>query len=482
MWKAIFIIFLLVRSDAMPARYDKFKFSDFRGGESPTALVSVENKYYTSENIKVNNESGKLALADGLASQLVSNTQEEIQNTSQAVSSSRLFVALVNSSFDHLIYASDDGETWTLKKTILTADWADVQSAYIITNGPHALLIGDQLTTNWVSHDNGDSWSEISAATEIPDGFRVSESGTHKDGYFYSLGDGSLLDFAIVRSADLETWEIVKEYSETAYEEGFLFEFQGFIHFMAGYNVLLRLVNNNFEEVKNFSAEGAAAALKISENRAQIYTYNWHTGEQLLYHWDGSDFTLINRTSNFTLGSGFSDGANGWYIGTSGSDKYLVKWDENGNIFKTSELSATAIQEKLYGLKNTAYHIYIDSSSDKWRCDRLNNYKDSGTLETKTIETEELIPKQLILRHAPLESGETVKLYYKKNQESSYSSALITSNTVGAVKKKYTFPNGTAVIDFAQLKFELSTSDATKTPHEVDAVLLGVKVGLENAK
>lgn len=470
-------------------RYKEIEFKDFRGGEAPTSLVLVNNKYYKAENVKVDPESGKLSLADGIASVVVSATDEAIFNLSQASSSEYLFVCLVNSSFDHLIYRSSDGITWSLVETILEASWSGVQSVYLLTNGHHLLLIGDDGLTNRVSHDDGATWASIAYADVIGDGLVMSDGGINANGYYYAIGAGITTDFSIVRTIDFETWELVLEYSTEFAEQGVLFEFQGFIHLNAGYNILYRIIDGRLEQVKDFRSEGTAYFLKISDLLCQVYTYDTHTAEQKLYHWDGTQFLLVNRSPSIVIGAeshaqqaGFSDGENGWYIATENATKYLVKWDKDGNIFKTSALDNNTEQEKLFGINNTAYHVYIDPTNDNWTCDRLSNYKASGTLETRTVETGELVPKQLILRHSPLETGSSVKLYYKKDQDSAYSSALITSNTVGAVKKKYTFPNGTNPIDFAQLKFELITSDSTKRPFGIDAVLLGVPVGLENAK
>lgn len=470
-------------------RYKEIEFKDFRGGEAPSSLVLVNDKYYKAENVKVDPESGKLSIADGIASVIVASTNDAVDNLSQAASSEYLFVCLVNSSFDHLIYRSSDGITWTLVETILEASWPGVQSAYLMTNGHNVFLMGDGVTTNWVSTDDGGTFSSIAYDNILGDGLVMSDGGINFDGYYYAIADGVTSDFSIVRTVNFQTWELVLEYSTEFAEQGVLFEFQGFIHLLAGYNVLYRVIDGRLEQVKDFRSEGTAYFLKISDLLCQVYTYDTHTGEQKLYHWDGTQFLLVNRSPSIVIGAashaqqgGFSDGENGWYIATENSTKYLVKWDKDGNIFKTSALDNNTSQEKLFGINNTAYHIYIDPSNTYWTCDRLSNYKASGTLETRTVETGELIPKQLILRHAPLETGGSVKLYYKKNRDAAYSSALITSNTVGDIKKKYTFPSGTAAIDFAQLKFELITSDATKRPYDVEAVLLGVPVGLENAK
>lgn len=115
----------------------------------------------------------------------------------------------------------------------------------------------------------------------------------------------------------------------------------------------------------------------------------------------------------------------------------------------------------------------------------FNNYNQkfqaSGTLENSILDDGEIVPKQLILRHKPLAANTSVKVYVKKDHAASWGSAVLTSDTAGAVKKKYTFPTG-SVHDFMQFKLELITTDNLATPQDVSLEFLYLPVGLENAK
>ncbi|MGV9171967.1 MAG: hypothetical protein ACOC35_05260 [Promethearchaeia archaeon] len=141
----------------------------------------------------------------------------------------------------------------------------------------------------------------------------------------------------------------------------------------------------------------------------------------------------------------------------------------------------------LAGLKNrkvtsflVEYNSDFDDDHDFFEYHDQNlKYQSSGEIETGDFHDEEMILKQVIVRHDPLPSNCSVKLYQKKDKESSWSDALIDNCTEGSIKTKYDYnPEETA--DYINWKIRLESADNLNTPKNIRLTLVYTKRGLEN--
>ena len=168
------------------------------------------------------------------------------------------------------------------------------------------------------------------------------------------------------------------------------------------------------------------------------------------------------------------------------SNYSLYSYDTRGVLIKEKEFLNKDADWGIFGVFFVIDTTYIITKNETnliteiWN-DYNPKYVDNGYFQTTIIDKGEIVPKQLILRHDPLLTGSTVKVYTKKDQASSWENAIITSNTVGGIKKKYNYPAG-AIHDFTEFKVELITTDTTKTPKNIKLEFLYLPIGLENAK
>lgn len=459
----------------MPDRYKKINFKDFRGGEG-NQLTDVENGYQEGTGVRVSDESGKLELAPGASIVAISAVDDLLENYAFNTSDEYTWVVVTNSSLDHLIYRSSDGNTWTLFQTITQVSWP-VENVWVVVNGNRVLLDSGDTTDAYLSV-NGGAFSVITRTTNISAENAQKYAG-YLDGYVYVPGFGDTLDFAIYRSIDLQTWEKVLEYDDSSLEAGAMFGFQGFMHIKDSFRIF-RIINNELELVHRFQGTHYVYHLKVNENKVQFAGYDNKTALTVLKEWDGQEFKTRARLNIPGVGilPHFSDGKSGWWdiISPTGSN-YLIRWLESGELFKETLVT---VGEYYRSTKGYIYGVYIDGTG-LWKSEKITAYGTTGVLESRIADCEDFVPKLLRVRHRPLAASESVKVYIKKDKAAAYSSALITSDTDGDVKKTYTFPNGTAPIDFAQIKIEL-TGPGTTSPTDVDCVLLGVPRGMTNAK
>lgn len=299
---------------------------------------------------------------------------------------------------------------------------------------------------------------------------------TKKNGLYYGhtiTGSGA----AILTSPDFINWTIVVQTGEDG-NIFFINYFKGFIHYIFDED-FYRLENDIPILIKKFQT--SIFGIQIGENNILICERS--TDRVFFYLYDGETFKkfgpllLANQgvpifaTEHYAIVATFQ---------TSATNYQFYKVFADGSFFKLYGISSLAGMPSGGGyFANKDLLQY--STGSVMQIYRTDGYVASGTFETTILDLDEHIPIALIVKHKPLVANTSVKIYAKSNQASSWGSALINSNTVGAIKKLYKFPAGTKQ-DFAQFKFELLTTDGTKTPEDVQLEFLYLPVGLENAK
>lgn len=131
----------------------------------------------------------------------------------------------------------------------------------------------------------------------------------------------------------------------------------------------------------------------------------------------------------------------------------------------------------------TGFYLLLDSDPAKVYDDSyLERYRDTAEIVTSIIDTIDLIPRQVIVRHKPLADGASVKVYEKQDHASSWGSAIINSNTANSIRKTYDYAKGSKC-DYLQFKIEInSTDDDVSAPEDVQLEFLYQESGMSKAK
>lgn len=103
----------------------------------------------------------------------------------------------------------------------------------------------------------------------------------------------------------------------------------------------------------------------------------------------------------------------------------------------------------------------------------LNNYAATGFCQSSYFDANlpsiEKLYNQLTVRHDPLETGQSISMYYKFKESDSFT-LLGTSDTVGAIEKIMPFPTGTHSKKIS-IKEVLTTTDITLSPKLTERIV-----------
>ncbi len=165
--------------------------------------------------------------------------------------------------------------------------------------------------------------------------------------------------------------------------------------------------------------------------------------------------------------------------GLSEDYRYLYVLNSFGGIFKIKDFGIYKNVGAIVGYKGKILIQVSDVDGEYiWIHDTgTEKYQSSGTCETSIMDKGKHVPCYLIVRHDPLATGTSVKVYAKYNKASSWSVALLTSNVVGSVSCIVKLDG--SEVDFSQFKLELLTTDTSKSPQNVELTFLYIPVGLE---
>jgi hypothetical protein len=195
--------------------------------------------------------------------------------------------------------------------------------------------------------------------------------------------------------------------------------------------------------------------------------------------WNGSSRSLLfflDQPTNAYTDVSFAETNSKLYVALTQSgtpDKYLLVYDSSGWSFQSALPSTAAISWKL-GVYNKILFA-LGGNGNIYQLS-ATQYDATGELICSYFDVNLLdLTKILVNFVANLESlpaSTTVKIYYRKDAEDSWT-LLTTANTTGDYKVEKTFPLSTSTVKGTkiQVKIRLETSVATSTPKVKDVSL-----------
>lgn len=477
----------------MGERYKSIKFKDFSGGGEQ---IFLEDQASFSRSYKINlGEANSIRLAALLNAQSLAmkvlggsgcnNMPLFYENGGY----NYLFVLDLTTAIPKLLRSSGSG-AFTLKYTFSTENGLDNVYMALSHNNYHIVCFDDSVagkTVWYASTDPTAGWAQIASLLDI-----APVKNLIVDNKLYIVGTKDLyqttdgLTYTPMNfSAQLKTNDVIQD---ALYFENFWYlvvwnNKEKLYHFMKIENATLKSILNskqsiNLEKTRNF--------MYISTNSpCRIYTFD---GEELIEKYNLTNF--FPTTYNFRVMKAVEDRIyfNLHFLDpTSAHEKNcLFSIINDKGIFlefdmSDDEMILFVVQQDnvLYlGVENTGaspgFKVYNDYSATG------EIFQPTGYAETSIISEGEIVPKQIILRHDKLDSHCSVKVYKDFDRSGTYT-LILTSNTASSIKKKYAFPAGT-ILDFAQFKIELITTDSSKTPEDIELEFLYLPVGLANAK
>lgn len=115
-----------------------------------------------------------------------------------------------------------------------------------------------------------------------------------------------------------------------------------------------------------------------------------------------------------------------------------------------------------------------------------NNFSGISFLYLPTIPLRGACPRQLIVRHSALSEATShdvsaIDIYVKKDKATSWGSSILTSNTIGAVSKKYNFPIGDN-LEYIQFAIGLTPNTDNEIPQDFELEFLYIPTGLNDSQ
>ncbi len=477
-------------------KYKKIEFKFFE--KSGQEYLIDEKGFFKSENFsriitKNNNSLGNMP--DTINVALCSPITPDI--THSAINNGYIYIQGIGNSSDLVeLWKGKNNEAFT-KVFTFTTQFDEDQGMISFKNKLIALGFLNGESKAYYSQDSGSSFNEI---TTLPDDTFNS---------FVIVGNTLYIEYlnSIYKSTDGITFELYltvpSEYQfwyELIYLNGFLYT----IIYSENNddNFLCRIENNKIFNIKKiinptsiFSdgnyiyittlseiINGKTSDAKILkfdlENLKEIYDFSY-----LFSYPVGIKIKTTYENKIFLSVDTWNDNQTEDYYKT-----FIFSIDSTDNVILEYILPITPTNttfQEIITNNNVLHMVQYSDTGNIETAQIFNNfnrkYQANGNVELSIIEKGEIIPKQLIIRHKPLDIGCSVKIYTKKDFKTSWGTEILNSNTVGAIKKKYTYPTG-IIQDFTQFKIELITTDETKTPKDIKLDFLYLPLGLENAK
>lgn len=448
---------------AISMRYQSKYFKDFSGGEGQKFLTEDKSQYHASSKIQVSRLTKKIALQRDLTS---NNLAFSMVNRNVASDGTYIYT-LVSDSGTYKLYRSSDGETWSLRFTFGATYTDNSRMGYY--NGILFIFFGGGTGYIATSTDAGASWSYNAGKPIENNQLMVSYFPVLGDYLYYEYGGGS--GPTIVKTKDFVTVSTVYAFGEDVDMEQTV-EFDGFIYFVVD-NTLYRLEYNKAVKVRSF--HGYPTIIPLGPGAMAVMVRGTDYVRTLIY--DGAEFTEFERLEGYTSATPLFEAEGfGYFTLTAAGPTYdIFKIDGEGRIFKEyTNVGAIEI-----GLRFKDYDVFLTYGNT---AKKAENYVLAGTIDLPIVDEGEIIPVGLAVRHKPLTNGAAVNLYVKKDQATSWGSAVLANSTANSVKKRYKYPNAGSVVDFFQIRAELTTNSASYSPEDVSVEFLYLPAGLKNAK
>ena len=466
----------------MKSRYETIRFSTFENGEtqrdfSDNPNLAFSNKLQLNDNRKV--KLAPLFEKYSIDDSYFYATDEKIWGEYNNTGTIYFFIVTKVGGIDHaVLYSSTGSAAPTLRKDfgaglpeqIIFADDHIVIQFINDTSGVHEWYWSDTPTV-------AGSWTNIAALNDI-----IMIDWARVDGIIYfttTIPGGTLA----TKKADIYVSDNNGE-SFTLYQSSApvqkLVESSGFLYGYITKGILYVLENNIWRIVDRSIGYGT-----IHDINGLLRIYG---SDNLVREFDGISMRFKRELSIPGRPYYAGDTNNGSFFQYfDDSETYFVYFLDKDNVLMNfAKFASMPESDQFWGIILSTENVYFALTSDdtiqkvEFHSTYNEKYESQGDFESTIVDKGEISPMQLILKHDPLPANTTVKVSYDFNKTGTYT-LVITSDTDGAIKKVYTFANGTK-IDFAQFKIELETTDPTKTPDNISLDFIYQPVGLTNAQ
>lgn len=446
----------------MPKRYEKVEFKSFANGVSNTDFIE-ENAFANTFQIKIQNNKGSIDEAwSGIARP--GSTQER----DMEVHNGRA-------------YTVEGKKVYTFNGTTFSVfqDFGGTENISIF-KANEKLFIQKGPEGTFVLNENENSFVAIGGTSD-----EIYPMGTD-----VAVGDDGFIYFFHDTGTSTEVWKTGDDFFSSTkvfklrsgYNSGCIANINGFIYFSSAKD-LMRVTKTGVET----AATSNAGPYNFSQfNKEYTLLFCYDNKDVKIEYFNGFRKELIKKIKNAALGEGrpFYDGIYTYIelFPPSGTTSQLWKFDKEGNAFKIWEADTSLGYPNPWVIRSWEGKIIFSSANDgKWYQTTNGVFATAGYIESGIISKGEHAPIRIIARHKPLLSNTGIKIYYSKDRSGSYGASVFTNAVAGSVRTEYDFPNTIGKISFIEVKVELTSSDSTKTPEDVEFDYIYKPLGLETS-
>lgn len=448
----------------MPKRYEKIEFKSFANGVSNTDFIE-ENAFANTFQIKVQNNKGSIDQAWTGISTPGGDYEKDMEVHNE----------IGYKTWGTKVYKFN-GTTFTLFQ-----NFGGMQAVKLF-KANEKLFINKAPEEMFILNEDETSFEPIGGTSDQIYPETGTDIAASDDGFIY------FYNYNYVESK-YEIWKTNDNFFSATmvfrlrggYNTGCMANINGFIYFPSGRNIMR--VTKTGVEVATTSESGVFYFSQFHTDYALLFS-SVATGTKVEY-FDGFQKILVKiiKGGDFLAESKpFFDGT--WtYIEIASEEAYnLYKFDRNGNAFKVWEGTNQAAYPYPYVTRKLGGQIIFSSLNDnKWYKKTTDTFLPAGYIESGIISKGEHTPIRIIARHKPLLSNTGIKIYYSKDRSGSYGASVFTNAVAGSVRTEYDFPNTIGKISFMEIKVELTSSDNTKTPEDVEFDYIYKPLGLETS-
>lgn len=447
----------------MPKRYEKVEFKSFANGISNTDFIE-ENAFGNTFQIEIKNNKASIdEVWTGYAKPSFGNERDmEVHNGQAYLIDGKKVYKFNGTSFSVF---QDLGGFENIGKIF------SVGEKLFVTKGTEGVfLINEQ--SSLFNHVSGTDGSVEADSGHVA----LSDDGSI---YFFQ-SNGTKTNLKKTNDDFVSATTVFN--MRSGYSRGSIANINGFIYF-AFENKLMRVTKTGVE----VAATSDNSAFMFSEfGREYVLLVSGEKGSVIIEYFDGFQKKLIKKIKNGNTSEGepFFDG-HYTYIeiySEEGPTSSIFKIDKEGNSFKIFEANISLGYPSTWVTRNWGGTIIFSSANDsKWYKRTADVFSTAGYIESGIISKGEHAPIRIIARHKPLLSNTGIKIYYSKDRSGSYGASVFTNAVAGSVRTEYDFPNTVGKVSFMELKIELTSSDSTKTPEDVEFDYIYKPLGLETS-
>lgn len=461
------------------------KMANLSGGEGQR-YFEEEIKFFQSQKVQIDLRSKRIKLGGKLSSNALATIQnEKYVPLFSFLSTLNYHLAVVQATGDVRLYKSTGAGAFSTAYTFTAENGED--EVYGLFRYKDKLIASFMdSSTDYVfyySTSPSSAWTKITTLpNELFKNFLIIDNVLYlfTTGSIYTSTDGITFTLYLTMPTNV----LIKSID---FFDGFIYISTYQLSFGFKYS-LMRIENDELVFLRNFPDESIILAssdfLYIfikSSIRPRVLSFD---GASYKLFYDFREFSvipnalapLVNTDDKFYFMVGFLVG--------SDQQEHIYSIVKDKAVFREFSFANNEFIRSMYDIDDVLYSLITldegDPVSSKIYNDDAVEFEALGSLESSILDVGEVVPIQAILRHKPLSASTSVKLYVKKNQASSWGSAVLTSDTDDAVNKKYRFPKS-SIYDFIQFKIELITTDDTVTPEDVQLIFLYKPLGLEVA-